>query len=151
MLTALALLVVSISSVVYAAQSNKSTALGSSGNSTWSMYQHDLARSGYDGTETTINPQTVKNLQTAWTRNVGSAMSTQPVTANGLIYWGSWDGVEHATNPANPTGDIWTSNLGVSPYKQNCNPAQFRDCEYSDDQFSLNQWTDDICAICGWW
>lgn len=38
-------------------------------------------------------------------------MTTEPVVANGLIYWGTWDGLEHATNPS--TGkDVWTANLG---------------------------------------
>jgi len=41
----------------------------------------------------------------------GGPITSQPVTANGLIYWGSFDGVEHATDPGTHQ-DIWRANLG---------------------------------------
>jgi polyvinyl alcohol dehydrogenase (cytochrome) len=44
--------------------------------------------------------------------------------ANGLVYWGSWDGYEHATNPSNPPSDVWTTNLGQTQYNPNCSPPQ---------------------------
>ena len=36
---------------------------------------------------------------------------SQPVVANGLIYWGSFDGYEHATNLSGQ--QIWQQNLGI--------------------------------------
>src|SRR5713101_1912204 len=64
----------------------------------WTMYLHDLGGSGFNSTETILNPSSASHLKLLWTINEGSTISTQPVVANGNIYWGSWDGLEHATN-----------------------------------------------------
>ncbi len=77
----------------------------------WSTYMGNNQRSGYNATETIINPTSAPNLKLKWTHKAGGAVTTQPTVANGMVYWGSWDGIEHASNPA--TGkDIWTANLG---------------------------------------
>jgi outer membrane protein assembly factor BamB len=92
----------------------------------WPSYMHDLTHSGYNPTETAINPASASTLQPRWIDRVGGAtgvtVSTQPVLANGLVYWGSWDGYEHATNPANPPKDVWTTYLGQTQYNPNCSP-----------------------------
>jgi outer membrane protein assembly factor BamB len=90
----------------------------------WPMYLHDLGRSSYNSAETVINPSTASTLKPRWIHQAGGNISTQPVVSNGLIYWGSWDGYEHATNPTNPTGDLWTTNLGQTPVFPNCYPQQ---------------------------
>lgn len=77
----------------------------------WSTYLGNNARSGFNASETIINATTAPNLKLYWKLNAGAAITTQPVEANNLIYWGSWDGLEHATNPA--TGkDVWATYLG---------------------------------------
>lgn len=79
--------------------------------SPWPMYLGNDARTGYNGTETIINPTTAPNLKLHWTHQAGSVMTSQPVMGNGMVYWGTWDGLEHATDPT--TGnDVWTANLG---------------------------------------
>jgi outer membrane protein assembly factor BamB len=77
----------------------------------WSTYLGDLGHSGYNGLETIINPSTVQNLIQHWSRTIKARISTQPIVANGMVYWGSWDGIEHASNLSDGT-DIWTANLG---------------------------------------
>jgi polyvinyl alcohol dehydrogenase (cytochrome) len=97
-------------------------------NARWSMYLHDVGHSSYNPAEKVINPSTVGSLMPRWIDRVGGAagqaISTQVVTANGLIYWGDWNGYEHATNPTNPPTDVWTTFLGQTAYNADCSPPQ---------------------------
>jgi polyvinyl alcohol dehydrogenase (cytochrome) len=87
----------------------------SSGND-WPKYLFDNTGSGFTS-ETLIAPTNAAALapRSGWPVNTGSqqVISTQPVVVNGLVYWGSWDGLEHAT-PASGGKDIWSVNLGTS-------------------------------------
>lgn len=86
---------------------------------TWSTYQHDLAHTGFVK-ETAINPLSTETLAPQWIVRAPDTISTQAIAANGLIYWGSWDGYEHATNPA--TGEeVWRTYLGEET-KEDCSP-----------------------------
>src|SRR5215831_12416044 len=85
----------------------------------WTTYLHDLGHSGFNSTETILNPSSASQLKALWTINEGNTISTQAVVANGLIYWGSWDGIEHATNPDG--SQAWATNLGTAP--SNCGTA----------------------------
>lgn len=79
----------------------------------WPTYMGNDGRSGFNGAETTINQTTAPHLKLHWKQKAAGAVTTQPVEANGLVYWGSWDGLEHATIPT--TGqDLWTANLGMT-------------------------------------
>ncbi len=82
-------------------------------SSNWVTYMGNNERSGFNAAETVINPSSVQNLKLHWKLKAAGKVSTQPVAANGFVYWGSWDGLEHATNPATGT-DAWTVNLGQS-------------------------------------
>src|SRR5215471_5296896 len=55
----------------------------------WTTYLYDQGHSGYNPNETIITPSTAPNLKLLWSANTsnGTVISTQPVTANGLIYW----------------------------------------------------------------
>ncbi len=77
----------------------------------WPTYLGNYGHSGYNGSESIINPTTAPNLQLHWLRSIGRKISTQPVEANGMIYWGSWDGIEHASTLSNGS-DVWATNLG---------------------------------------
>lgn len=81
----------------------------------WSSYL--LGNGGYNPNETQINPTTVAHLKLHWTAEAGERVFSQPVVANGIIYWGSGDGIEHATDLDDK--QVWTANLGTS--RQNCN------------------------------
>ena len=76
----------------------------------WPMFEGDIGRSGYNAAETTITATNAHSLKIHWEISEGSSISTQPVVVNGLVYWGSWDGIEHASDlNGNP---VWTANLG---------------------------------------
>jgi outer membrane protein assembly factor BamB len=91
------------------------------GGPDWPSYQLDNGRSGYNSAETTINPTSAKNLKLHWTHTAAGAISTEPVEANNLVYWGSWDGYEHATDHNN--NKVWTANLGTTT-DTSCNPVK---------------------------
>ena len=76
----------------------------------WPMYMHDVGRSGYNKAETIINRTSAPNLKVHWTYPGGGMIFSQPVVANGLIYWGSFDGYEHATDLNGNL--VWQQNLG---------------------------------------
>ena len=85
----------------------------------WSTYLRDNGRSGFNAAETIINQTTAPKLKLHWTYAAGGAISTQPVEVKGLIYWGSWDGYEHATNLTGT--QVWATMLGTTT-DTNCSP-----------------------------
>jgi len=97
--------------------SRQRTAHAASGD--WPTFLFNRARSGFNGSETVINRNTAPHLKVHWTRKVGSSsngsniISAEPVEANGMIYWGDWGGVEHASRLSDGT-DVWTAQLGTS-------------------------------------
>jgi outer membrane protein assembly factor BamB len=79
----------------------------------WQTYLFDNTRSGYNGSETIINQKTAPHLKLHWTHTIAAKISAEPVEANGMMYWGSWDGLEHASRLSDGT-DAWTTNLGTT-------------------------------------
>jgi large repetitive protein len=75
-------------------------------------YRGDLGDSGYYPSQTGVTAANVATLNTKWTDGTGTAVGSyaQPIVANNLIYWGDWNGVEHATNFSGK--DVWTVNTG---------------------------------------
>src|SRR5437764_368112 len=76
----------------------------------WPMYMHDAGRTDYNSNETIINLSSAPHLRQHWAYRLGAAIFSQPVVASGLIYWGSFDGYEHATNLSGQ--QIWSQKLG---------------------------------------
>ncbi|GAC1627141.1 MAG: PQQ-binding-like beta-propeller repeat protein [Ktedonobacteraceae bacterium] len=94
------------------------------GNTTnWTMFQGHLGHDGFNGAETVLTPKTVPQMKAHWTHRAGGTISSQVVEANGLLYWGSWDGLEHATH-ATDGSDVWATNVGTTtpPPARTCNP-----------------------------
>lgn len=85
----------------------------------WPTLLGSNARTGYNSAETAINPITASGLKLQWTYLTGSHISTQPVVANGQVYWGSWDGNEYATDLTGKK--LWSDPIGGQT--ANCNPA----------------------------
>lgn len=88
----------------------------------WMTYMANNERSGFNASETIITPTSAPHLKLKWTHTVeGSfaSIASQPVEANGLLYWGAWNGFEYATNPNNQV--VWSSNLGTTT-AINCAP-----------------------------
>jgi polyvinyl alcohol dehydrogenase (cytochrome) len=89
----------------------------------WSTYLENAQRSGFNSAETIINGTSAPTLKMLWKYQAGgyisvNYISAQPVEAHGMIYWGSWDGNEHATN-TNGT-QVWQTGLGYT-YSSQCN------------------------------
>jgi hypothetical protein len=87
--------------------------LGATSSSDWPRYLYDLASSG-STTESLITPSNAASLRLAagWPVKGGGTISTQPVVANDLVYWGAWDGLEHATPVPGSSASGWATNLG---------------------------------------
>jgi outer membrane protein assembly factor BamB len=86
-------------------------------------YLGDNGRSDFNGAESIINPTSAANLKLHWSYQAGGYISTnyisdQPVEANGKIYWGSWDGNEHATDLNG--NQVWSQGLGYT-WNAQCN------------------------------
>lgn len=79
----------------------------------WPTYMGNNQRTGFNATETIINPTSAPNLKVHWKILAAEEVTSQPIEAHGMVYWGSWDGLEHATN-ASTGHDVWTANLGQS-------------------------------------
>jgi outer membrane protein assembly factor BamB len=85
----------------------------------WPTFMGTPGHSGYNANETIINPSTAPNLKLHWKRKAYK-VSSQPAVVNGVVYWSSWDGNEHATKVNGSA--IWTTNLGTTLGK--CFPPQ---------------------------
>ncbi len=86
-------------------------------NGDWTTYGATNGRAGFNAAETAITPSTASHLQLAWTaaafQNVSpNWVTSQPVTSGGLVYWGSWDGYERATNASGSL--VWQTYLGTA-------------------------------------
>jgi outer membrane protein assembly factor BamB len=93
--------------------------LGASSSGDWPGYMYDRNHTGFDRAETTISPSSAPNLHTEWSIDAGDKVFAEPVTANGLLYWGSFDGVEHASDPS--TGSVvWHQSLGTTSDTVHC-------------------------------
>jgi outer membrane protein assembly factor BamB len=109
------------------APSTKQTTSCAPNNTSWpSTYMGDNSRSNNNSAETIINPSTAASLQLCW-EDIGAHLapiSAQPILSNGLLYWGSWSGHEHASNPA--TGNQkpgWSTYIGLTR-APNCYPPK---------------------------
>jgi polyvinyl alcohol dehydrogenase (cytochrome) len=80
----------------------------------WTTYGATNGRSGFSAAETVITPSTASQLHLTWpatAQNVSpNWVTSQPVVSGGLVYWGSWDGYERATNTSG--GLVWQTYLG---------------------------------------
>ena len=84
-------------------------------------YMGSNARTNYNGSETILNAKTIANLKLHWQVHAAGAINTQPVVVNKVIYWGSWDGYEHATDLNG--NQLWQTFLGTTTKVQGCWPA----------------------------
>ena len=78
-------------------------------------FLNGVAHTGYNGAETIVNASSAPALTRRWTAAAsnGAYISTQPIVADGVVYWGDSNGNEYATN-ATTGAHIWTRNVGSS-------------------------------------
>jgi polyvinyl alcohol dehydrogenase (cytochrome) len=86
----------------------------------WSSYLYNAARAGYNDGEKIITPSTARKLTLQWAENQVSSISTEPIKAGGVVYYGSWDGYEHAVD-ATTGARLWDAFLGFTT-DLNCEP-----------------------------
>ena len=75
-------------------------------------YRGGFGRTGYYPAETALTVSNVAGLKQHWVDKGGSGSFAQPIVANNLVYWGDWNGVEHATTLAGT--DVWTFTTGTN-------------------------------------
>src|SRR6516225_4156992 len=84
-------------------------------SSDWTTYMEGNDRTGFATGESGFNPTSVKTLHLVWQTSDARpdhGVFSQPVVSNGLVYWGSFDGYERATDTSgNP---VWQTNLGTT-------------------------------------
>ena len=84
-------------------------------SSDWTTYLQGNDRTGFATGESGFNPTSVANLHLAWKASdagPGHGVFSQPVVSNGLVYWGSFDGYERATDTSGHL--VWQTNLGTA-------------------------------------
>jgi polyvinyl alcohol dehydrogenase (cytochrome) len=92
----------------------------SNGSGTWTMFMGGFAHTGFAADETSITPANVHKLKPHWDVIGKATISDQATLDDGSLYWGSWDGYEHATVAA--TGEeLWRTFLGEET-DPNCAP-----------------------------
>ncbi len=80
----------------------------------WPMYLQDLSHSSFNRAETQLSPKNIAALQPAWTLDAGSALASAPSLANGVVYFGSWDGNFSAAD-AKSGSLLWRKFVGIAP------------------------------------
>lgn len=95
------------------------TSAGAVTSVNWSTYLGNQGRTGFNSAESLITPSAVPNLRPKWTDSSGS-VSAEPVQVGGTIYYGSWDGYEHAVSATTGT-QLWSTYLGQTT-STSCNP-----------------------------
>ena len=89
----------------------------SSASGPLATYQADNARTGYspDSGITTAN---AASLTQQWSKKVTAAISAQAIVNDGVVYWGDWNGIEHATTTGGKS--LWSTSVGVAPRPSAC-------------------------------
>ena len=82
----------------------------------WATFLGSNSRTGYNRVETIINPTTAPNLKLLWTASAAqnSLITAEVIVDNNILYWGSWDGVMHGTDP-NTGQQLWATSLSTTP------------------------------------
>lgn len=90
----------------------------------WPTYLGSNAHSGLQAAKQPgLMPASPFHLKLLWSARATGPISAQPVVANGLTYWGSWDGYERATDRSGRP--VWKTFLGTTaaPLVSGCLPA----------------------------
>src|ERR1700722_19535516 len=101
----------------FATASSATTVSKTSGGASWPTYHGNVARTGYTN-DTSISAQNVSQLQEGWNVSVTAPISAQPIVDDGIVYWGDWNGVMHATTTSGKA--LWSISLGTTPRPPSC-------------------------------
>jgi hypothetical protein len=78
----------------------------------WPTYMYNASRSGYNSAETIINRTSAGHLKFHWNSPTRGNVFSQPVVADGMVIWGSFDGYEHAVDLNGHL--LWHQYLGAA-------------------------------------
>ena len=87
----------------------------------WSTYLYDNARTGYDAGERAINASNAATLTPQWSLSGLTPISTQVIGVDGVLYFGTWNGLERAVS-ASTGKQLWATQLGSETDTQ-CQPT----------------------------
>jgi polyvinyl alcohol dehydrogenase (cytochrome) len=79
----------------------------------WTVFGRDVMGSHYNPDESAITPGNAAQLKTKWIFQTEGDVSSQPIVADGIIYFGSWDGKEYAVD-AKTGKKVWEYDCGQS-------------------------------------
>ncbi|MCI4318986.1 MAG: PQQ-binding-like beta-propeller repeat protein [Thermoplasmata archaeon] len=81
----------------------------------WTMFLHDLGRSGNAVAEQLLSAASAPTLAPAWSYATGGVIGAQPVIVGGHVFVSSWDGYFYDLNATG--GLLWKSFLGIDANK----------------------------------
>ena len=79
----------------------------------WPMFMGDVTRDGTNLSETSITASTARQLTLSWQFTTGGVIAASPITSNGVLYIGAWDGYEYAINTSTHH-QIWQTYIGIT-------------------------------------
>ena len=109
--------------LIFTFASSLHTTQAASSGASWPMFMFGPGHTGFNNAETVVNKTSASKLKQHWSFQTGGAISSQPVVANGLVYWGSWDGNEYATDQNG--NKVWATYLGQT-IDNNCKDVGIR-------------------------
>jgi polyvinyl alcohol dehydrogenase (cytochrome) len=80
-------------------------------------YHADNARTGYS-TDTSITAANATGLEQQWSVKETAAISAQAIVNDGVVYWGDWNGIEHASTTGGKS--LWSTSIGIAPRPSAC-------------------------------
>jgi outer membrane protein assembly factor BamB len=110
-------LVYACSCVALATPAAAARVAATSGGDPWPTYHGNLSRTGYS-TDTTISPQNAAQLHQTFQLSAKAPISAQPIVGGGVVYWGDWNGIMHATTVSGKS--LWSTSLGITPRPPGC-------------------------------
>jgi outer membrane protein assembly factor BamB len=114
--------------LLHASPSSPSAPLISSGstyggtgppNPDWVTYLGNVERTSNSTNQSWLTPKTAPNLVLAWKVATGDPIVSSATVADGLAYFGSWNGSEIAVN-ASTGATVWTRFLGLDKSDPTC-------------------------------
>lgn len=87
---------------------------GSLSAADWPMYLHNPAHNSFNAAEKQLGAADLGQLQPAWAVSAGAPIASAVTVADGILYFGAWDGSFYALN-ASDGSLIWRQFLGTAP------------------------------------
>jgi polyvinyl alcohol dehydrogenase (cytochrome) len=110
-------LFLSIATGPYASAATSPTRSATTLASPSATYDGGSSRTGYSS-DTSITPANVARLTQRWHITESAPISGQPIVDSGVVYWGDWNGLMHATSLTGKP--LWSTSLGRSARPPGC-------------------------------